>query len=126
MAVYKDPGFEFFKTAQTGINQKEDVASINQSIKNILFTLRGEVPFDPLFGSGIHHLLFEKMSRVTERLIKDEIIMALQNHEPRIVINNVELIPDYDNNKYELDLEYKIVYLDVTENLQLDVQLQGV
>lgn len=125
MAVYKDPGFEFDK-AQTGINQKEDIASINQSIKNILFTLRGEVPFDPLFGSGIHHLLFEKMSPMTERLLKDEIETALENHEPRIKINNIELIPNYDNNLYELDLEYKIVYLDQDVNLQLNIQLQGV
>lgn len=125
MAVYKDPGFEFNK-AQTGINQKEDVAAINQSIKNILFTYRGEVPFDPLFGSGVHHLLFEKMTPVTERLLKDEIQQALENHEPRIKINNIELFPDYDNNRYELDLEYKIVYLDVNENLNIDIQLQGV
>lgn len=126
MAVYKDPGFEFESNTQTGINQKEDIASINQSIKNILFTVRGEVPFDPLFGSGVHHLLFEKMSPVTEQLLKDEIQIALENHEPRIVINNIELFPNYDNNLYELDLEYKIVYLDVVENLQIDLTLQGV
>ena len=126
MAIYSDPGFEFAKTAQTGINQKEDVASINQSIKNILFTVRGEVPFDPLFGSGIHHLLFEKIGPVTEALLKEEIVTALRNHEPRIVINNIELTPDYDYNRYDLDLEYKIVYLDITENLQVDIQLQGV
>jgi phage baseplate assembly protein W len=89
MAVYKDPGFEFESNTQTGINQKLDIASINQSIKNILFTVRGEVPFDPLFGSGVHHLLFEKMSPVTEQLLKDEIQTALENHEPRIVINNI-------------------------------------
>lgn len=126
MAVYKDPGFEFEKTSQTGINQKEDIDSINQSIRNILFTIQGEVPFDPLFGSGIHHLIFEKMSPVTEHLLKDEILTALENHEPRIEINNIELIPDYDNNLYELDLEYKVIYLDITESVQIDIQLQGV
>jgi phage baseplate assembly protein W len=125
MSVYKDVGFEFDK-AQDGINHKEDISSINQSIKNILFTLRGEVPFDPLFGSGIHHLLFEKMSPLTERLIKDEIENALRNHEPRIVINNIELFADYDLNSYELDLEYTVVYLDVTSSVQVDLQLQGV
>ena len=88
--------------------------------------MRGEVPFDPLFGSGINHLLFEKMSVITERLISDEIVSALENHEPRIEINNIELFPDYDNNLYELDLEYKIVYLDVVETVQIDIQLQGV
>jgi phage baseplate assembly protein W len=126
MSVYKDPGFEFEKTSQTGINQKEDIDSINQSIRNILFTMQGEVPFDPLFGSGIHQLLFEKMSPVTEQLLKDEVQIALENHEPRIEINNIELFPDYDNNLYELDLEYKVVYLDVEETVQIDIQLQGV
>ena len=126
MPVYTDPGFEFNYTPLTGINQKEDSNSINQSIKNILFTVRGEVPFDPLFGSGIHHLLFEKMSPITEQLLKDEIRTALENHEPRIVINNVELFPDYDNNLYELDLEYKVVYLDIIETIEIDIQLQGV
>jgi phage baseplate assembly protein W len=126
MTVYKDPGFEFTKTSQTGIEQKEDVDSINQSIKNILLTLRGEVPFDPLFGSGINHLLFEKMGPVTEELLRDEVVAALENHEPRIEINNIELFPNYDSNLYELDLEYKIVYLDIDTSVQIDIQLQGV
>jgi phage baseplate assembly protein W len=88
--------------------------------------MKGEVPFDPLFGSSIHNLLFEKMSPVTEILLKDEIEMALQNHEPRIVINNIEVTSNPDQNLYEIDIAYLIVYLNEEVTLTLDLNIQGI
>ena len=126
MAIYKDMGFDFINEPQEGSASKQDIDAINQSIKNILFTIKGEVPFDPLFGSGIGQLLFEKMTPVTEILLRDEIRFSLQNHEPRIVINNIEIRSDYDYNKYDVDIEYKIIYLDTISSVQVDLSLQGI
>ena len=126
MTIYKDMGFDFVQEPQEGAETKQDEQAINQSIRNILFTMRGEVPFDPLFGSGIRNLLFEKITPITELLLRDEILLSLENHEPRIVINNIEIRSDYDLNKYEVDIEYKIIYLNITSNVQIDLSLQGI
>jgi phage baseplate assembly protein W len=126
MAVYKDIGFDMVKESSEGVKSKLDANSINQSIKNIIFTNRGEVPFDPLFGSGIRSLLFEKMSPITEMLLKEEIRHALRNHEPRIVINNIELRSFQDTLTYELDIEYTILYLNTQGSVTVDIRLQGV
>jgi hypothetical protein len=126
MTVYSDFDFNFIKIVSKDINTKEDVNAINQSIINILLTHRGEVPFDPLFGSGIHHLLFEKMTRATELMLREEIKAALENHEPRIRVDLIELIPDYDGHHYEVDLQYTILYLSTTESVKLELQLQGI
>lgn len=126
MSIYKDIGFDFTNDPQEGASSKKDSEAINQSIRNILFTMRGEVPFDPLFGSGIHNLLFEKISPVTELLLRDEIQLSLENHEPRIVINNIEIRSDFDLNSYEIDIEYKIIYLNTIGSIQIDLSLQGI
>ena len=125
MAVYSDFQFNLNKTITNDIEVIENYISINQSIKNILFTNRGEVPFDPLFGSGLMGLLFEKMSPVTEILIKNEIIFAIKNYEPRVQINNIEMIPNYDGLIYEIDIEYVILKLNSTGSVQLSLQIQG-
>ncbi len=125
MSIYSDFNFEFDKIITNDIETLEDYKSINQSIKNILFTNRGEVPFDPLFGSGLNNILFEKMSLVTELLIRNEINFALENHEPRIQINNIDIQADNENLQYYIDIEYIIIKLNSIGNVQITLQLQG-
>lgn len=126
MAIYKDINFELTEDPVNGIDPKTDDQAVTQSIKNILFTEKGEIPFDPLFGSGVRKLLFEKMSPITEMLLSEEIENALNNFEPRIEINNIKLTPNYSHNKYEVYIDYTIIYLDQEEFIKLDFNLQGI
>ncbi len=128
MPVYSDFDFNFIKniSISNDIETKVDNSSITQSIINILLTQKGSVPFDPLFGSGIRNLLFEKMTKITELMLKEEIMIAMENFEPRIKVNLIELTPDYDRNQYEVFMEYTIIYLDSVESMNLDIQLQGI
>ncbi len=124
MAYFSD--FDFgFTPAVADIKTVEDEASINQSIKNILLTNRGEVFFDPLFGSGIRQLLFEKMNIITETLLKDEITYSIENYEPRVEINNITIDPDYDNLTYSVSIDYIIVKLNTLGTVDISLQLQG-
>lgn len=126
MPYYSDFDFDLDKISTGDITTLTDEESINQSIKNILFTNRGEVFFEPLFGSGINKLLFEKINPVTEYLLKKEIRYAVENYEPRIKINNISIEPNYDDQEYYVDIDYVIIKLNTLGNVEISLQLQGI
>jgi len=64
--------------------------AIKRSVKNIIFTILGEKPFIPLFGSVINESLFDLNTNLSEIRITDEIKSSLLNYEPRI--DNIEVI----------------------------------
>jgi len=125
MAYFSDFSFEFSQES-ADLKIVEDETSINQSIKNILFTIPGEVFFDPLFGSNISKLLFEKMDIVTESLLQNEIYYALENFEPRIEITSITFDAEHDNLTYIVDIEYLILKLNTTGTFSVSLQMQGV
>ena len=85
-----------------------DEYSINQSIMTILGTVPGQRLFRPAFGSNIYELLFEPMNQDTAAAIKNAIINAIAAWEPRIVLANSLVYPDYPNQAYYVNLEYTI------------------
>jgi phage baseplate assembly protein W len=123
--VYSDFNFNFINDLDFGIEFIKNVESVNQSIKNILLTVKGEVPFNPMFGSNLNQLLFEKVSPVTEALLKDEIETALNNFEPRIEIIDVRCQGEYDLQIYNIEIEYLILFLNVSAIFKFDLQLKG-
>ena len=65
--------------------------NINESIRTILLTNRGERCLEPQFGSGLHKLFFKKMDATLQGDIKDAIQTSLLNNEPRIKVIEVEV-----------------------------------
>ena len=55
--------------------------AIKQSIKNLVLTVPGEKPFQPLVGSRVNELLFEPLDPFIADSIKDEIINTIKQHE---------------------------------------------
>ena len=88
-------------------------SAIARSIKSIVFTLPGEKFFDPDFGSDVSASLFENIDEVSAITIRDEIEYSLKTYEPRIELIDVESIPNYDNNEFNVVITYKIVGADV-------------
>lgn len=125
MTYYKDFDFNFDEAAND-VAVVIDEASINQSIKNIILTNFGEVFFEPMFGSGVRKLLFEKMNIVTETLLKDEIQYAIENFEPRVQINNIIVESDHDLLKYNVDIDYIIIKLNTLGSVNVSLELQSV
>jgi len=87
--------------------------AISRSVRNIVMTLPGEKPFNPNFGSNVSALLFESMDEVTSSLIVDEIRTSIDNYEPRVELQSVEAIPDFDGNSYDVVIIYDIIGADI-------------
>lgn len=86
-----------------------DADAINQAIENILLTRKGTVPGKPSFGSNIHRHLFSPLDHITVSLLKSDILEAIRDWEPRVLISdvNVDEVPEY--NKIVVDLKYEYV-----------------
>ena len=85
--------------------------AIKRSVKNIIFTVLGEKPFVPLFGSVINESLFDLNTNLSEIRITDEIKSSLLNYESRI--DNIEVTVQVapDRNEMNCTVQYDIVGL---------------
>ena len=99
-----------------------DEDAIKRSVKNIIFTILGEKPFEPNFGSVINDALFDLDTNLNEIRIQDEITSSLNRFEPRIdnIIVTVTVVPD--TNEMNCTVQYDIVGLS-TPPQEVDVLL---
>ena len=97
--------------------------AIARSIRNIIFTSRGDKPFNPFFGSRVSELLFDPMDQITTLAIKTEIEETIKNFEPRVDLKEVQVDPSYDDNEYSVVINYEIIGIDV-EPQQLTFALE--
>ena len=83
--------------------------AIKRSVRNIIFTILGEKPFEPNFGSVINESLFDLNTNLSEIRISDEIRSSLLIYEPRIdnIDVNVTIAPD--SNEMNCTIQYDII-----------------
>ena len=87
--------------------------AIARSIRNIIFTARGDKPFNPFFGSRVSELLFDPMDQITTLAIKTEIEETIKNFESRVDLKEVQVNPLYDDNEYSVVINYEIIGIDI-------------
>ena len=97
--------------------------AIARSIRNLIMTVPGERFFNPLLGSDVSGLLFENVDMLTASEISDQIKITIENFEPRVVLTDVHVVPDYDIGQFDVTLNYDIVGIDVQPQ-QLSFVLQ--
>ncbi len=94
--------------------------AIARSIRNLILTITGERPFQPVLGSGVSALLFDNMDSLTANAIKGEIETTIQNYEPRVKLRGIDVnVPKtrqgesiFDKHQFDVVITYDIVGLD--------------
>ena len=112
--AFKDINLSFKRHPVTNdVVTIRDEDAIKRSVKNIIFTILGEKPFEPNFGSVINDSLFELDTSLNQVRISDEIIQSLNSYEPRIdnIDVTVEIYPD--SNELNCTVQYDITGLPV-------------
>jgi len=108
--VYSDFYNNFDKQdIKNDIKVLENEESIKTSIKNLLFTDRGERFFNPTFGSDIKKMLFENFTASTEQVTKDLIKTAIKNFEPRVDVIDLKVLGNPDKNSMSLTLLFSVI-----------------
>jgi len=90
-------------------------SAIARSVRNLVLTIQGERPFQPVLGTGVSRLLFENMDKLTASAIRSELRTTIENYEPRVEINEILVEPDFEGNAFHVTLQYFIIGIDVPE-----------
>ena len=107
---FKDINITFKKHPVTNdLVVSRDASAIKQAIVNLLLTNKGERPFNYEYGSDIRSYLFEPLDYGTAQVIESSIQYAITNFEPRISITELEVIPNFDDNGFDVEMTYKII-----------------
>ena len=85
-----------------------DEDAIKRSVRNIIFTILGEKPFEPNFGSVINESLFDLNTSLNEIRVSDEIRSSLLIYEPRISNVDVTVTVAPDTNEMNCTVQYDI------------------
>lgn len=97
--------------------------AIARSLRNLVLTLPGEKPFNQNLGSNVSKSVFENIDSISATIIQSEIENTINNFEPRVKLLNVDVKPNYDENEFNVTIQYEIVGIDVLPQ-QLTFALQ--
>ena len=90
-------------------------SAIARSVRNLVLTIQGERPFQPVLGTGVNNLLFDNMDKLTASAIRSELRTTIENYEPRVEINEIIVEADFEGNAFDVTLQYFIIGMDVPE-----------
>lgn len=91
---------------------------IEESMRLILGTAKGERPMRPEFGCGIHDYVFAGAGPTTTARIAYEVRAALERWEPRIEVEDVVIAQDGDDpSRLFVDVTYTVVATNDPRNL---------
>ncbi len=110
---FKDINMTFKKHPVTDdLVVSRDASAIKQAIINLLLTNKGEKLFNPQYGSNIRSYLFEPLDYGTAQQIIGNIEFTVSKWEPRIQILNLDAIPNYNDNGFDVEMTYEIIGTD--------------
>lgn len=90
------------------VSKKLNENAVAASIRNLLLTSHYERLFNPDIGSNLKKLLFEPIDNVTTSIIQDMIFQTIRNYEPRVTIQEVVAVPNYEDQRYDVSVTFFI------------------
>jgi phage baseplate assembly protein W len=136
--VYKDLALDIQRSALEspgfnlpipGIDIKAsfDKAAIRNSLQNLFNTTPGQRFLFPEYGLNLNQFLFLPVSEQTSQTIGETMIRAIERFEPRVQVQNINILPDEDNNTYYITLILQIPILSqpVSFDGQLNINSQS-
>jgi hypothetical protein len=83
--------------------------AIRRSVRNIVETIPTERFFNSLLGSDVRDSLFEFVDFGTASVIQSQILVAIENFEPRVDNVVVEVDPQPDENTFNVTVIFDII-----------------
>ena len=115
--VHSDLKMSFAKHPITGrLNNVTNIEAVKQSVKNIVLCNHFERPYLPNYGGNVLTQLFENADSFTEFQVAKDIRIAIENYEPRAVVDDVIVTTDDLN-----ELRVKIIFR--MRNVQKPIEL---
>ena len=120
---YTDIDFNFAMNPATGdVTKKTNVEAVKQSVRNLLCTKLYERPFQPDLSSQIYDLLFEPFTASTRYALDKVIRNLLTTYEPRIEINDINIVDRQEQNALEISLTFTVIALAITTTFSVSLE----
>ena len=108
--TYKDLNLSIISNPATkDIAKLKDVEAVKRSVRNLVELNHFEKPFHPEIGSDIRNLLFENMTPITHMAISRAVEDLINAYEPRAKLLSVSTNAQYDNNSYEVTINFQVI-----------------
>lgn len=114
-AENSDLDLSFSISPKGNLYKKTSVASVKQSIRKLLLTNRGDIPFQPLLGADLNRLLFELSTDLDEDDIETLVTQVIRRYEPRV--GKLEVKVDMNEDQYALTI---YIVFQIIENLKVE------
>lgn len=121
-----DISTDFNKSPITGdIPVKKDAEAIKQSLRNLLLMNKFDKPFNPEISAGLRSLLFENFPDPVRRdIIREKVQYIINKYEPRIALQDVELLSSEDENVLTIQITYNVINQENLQSQSLTVNLE--
>jgi len=116
-----------YRVQRNDIKVDYDESAIFNSLRNLLTTKPGQRFLFPLYGLDLTQFLFQPITSFNAQLIGDLIVSSIDNFETRVNLLNVQVIPDTDNNTYNITIIVQIPIFNSTTTINtiLDIKTQS-
>jgi len=122
-AIYR--GFstlKFLETRNTFLTVNKE--TVKRDLMNHLYTIKGERPHRPDFGTRIPLLAFEPLDDKTLQIVRDD-LRSVFEFDPRVKLLDMTVLAAPDNNMIIAFVDILYIQLNVKETLKLDVGVSG-
>jgi phage baseplate assembly protein W len=100
---------QLFKQQQIlDIQADNNLAAIYNSIVSIITTTPGQKPLNPVFGINFGDLIFLPCTNDRALSIGNAIYQGINQYEPRVVLNNVNVTPVFDQYQYIITISITV------------------
>lgn len=105
-----------FQRSARSVQMLDDEADIRSSLEILLGTEIGERVMQPKYGCNMFRLVFEPVDTTLQAYMKDLIKTAILYFEPRIILEDVKLIPQQNEGRIDIHIDYIIARTNTRSN----------
>lgn len=106
--LFRGIGFPFRRGTTSFPAAASGAALIQDSVRTLVMTRRGDRVMRPDVGSGAYDYIFETNDPMLEETIRTDVSQTLGRYEPRIIVQSVEVVPDSDKGIVDVTINYVI------------------
>jgi len=112
MSSFLGSGWSFpprFDRDAAGVAMVEDEQDIEESLRILFGTQRGERLFQPKYGLDMHEILFDPVSTTMRTLLEERVKIGILIYESRIEPLDIKVTsPDGNTGELQIELEYRV------------------
>lgn len=109
MAEWYGINYPFKGGVQNFLSKQIGIRIVKNDILQLLYTNPGERVYRPDYGVGIMLYLFDQLDDTSIDDLRSRIMSQIGTHEPRVEIDQLDIVQDNDNNKVNISLVCNLI-----------------